>query len=766
MLLGPYKDLVCIDFSRFGDSGIFLITGDTGSGKTTIFDAICFALFATASGSSRDKNSFRSDFANENLETYVELDFFHKGISYHLKRIPTYSRKKRRGDGTTLVNGDATLVYGDQVITGDRNVTDKCVEILGISAVQFKQISMIAQGEFLNLLLAKSTERAEIFRRIFDTYLYKSMGENLKRKYLDKKREYEDIGLEINSLKKSILFSDKEENEIDEASDILEVLCQVICQDKKEYDKLEEKKTKIANKIQNIKSNIQKIIIINENIEQYETNLSCLNLKNKEKDMIDKKQILIDKNQKIREKVFPLAREVAHYQGLMDEREQLLQVKKVHLEQIEVEYQNILLSYSELEIKRGEVNLNQQRLEQLKKQIPLFEELQQLREDLEEKESIFYGLQLNQIKEKLLEFKKAQELQNKLEGAMKKFHVWEEKYQQVNDEYNCNYQLFISSQAGLMAADLQEDSPCPVCGSLSHPKKACLVMEAPSKESLDLLRENLENVREKLEEASLLVGKKSQELEIQMQVIIDYDEEFLLKEQARLQELIPQEVDVSHYKIQEVEREYNYLTIQLKAKEEALQGFESEKIVREKISSLENLILKKKKLIEDISQKYEQISQQKTELNSAISLIESELEKYSALFMKAKERYVSAYQSLGYDREEEYLKIQLDSNLLSEYEKEIQEYYCEVYELRGKVQSLEKLILGKKKEDFSELEKDEKNLEQELSEVEIEMKRLYSSFSHNQLIDERLKAIYKKNARLEEELVVYEDLSSTSEWNS
>ena len=181
---GPYKDEVVIDFTKFDDNGIFLITGDTGSGKTTIFDAICFALFGTASGSNRDKSSFRSDFASDDVKTFVILKFIHKGIIYKIERNLSYIRKKKRGDGFTQVSGDATLTYLNEVITGDKNATDKCIEILGINAVQFKQISMIAQGEFLKLLLAKPSERASIFRKIFDTYIYKDISDTLKIKYL------------------------------------------------------------------------------------------------------------------------------------------------------------------------------------------------------------------------------------------------------------------------------------------------------------------------------------------------------------------------------------------------------------------------------------------------------------------------------------------------------------------------------------------------------------------------------------------------------
>ena len=190
---GPYSGRVELPFSRLGGSGLFLITGDTGAGKTTLFDAIAFALFGEASGSVRTVDSLRSDFASPDTKTFVELEFLHKGLSYRIKRNPKYDRPKKNGTGFTSEIADGVMTLpGGEVITGSGRVTEKVVDLLGIDFKQFKQIAMIAQGEFLKLLLADSKERAEIFRKVFNTGVYQMIQETLKRRERELYGKYEE----------------------------------------------------------------------------------------------------------------------------------------------------------------------------------------------------------------------------------------------------------------------------------------------------------------------------------------------------------------------------------------------------------------------------------------------------------------------------------------------------------------------------------------------------------------------------------------------
>ena len=179
---GPYAGRTVLNLDELGSSGLYLITGDTGAGKTTIFDAITYALYGEASGDTREANMFRSKYAEEGVPTEVELVFAYAGKTYTVRRNPEYLRPKARGTGYATQKAEAELHYPDgRVLTGQRDVDAAIIDIMGINRRQFMQIAMIAQGDFLKLLLAPTEERKAIFRQIFKTQLFQTLQENLKR---------------------------------------------------------------------------------------------------------------------------------------------------------------------------------------------------------------------------------------------------------------------------------------------------------------------------------------------------------------------------------------------------------------------------------------------------------------------------------------------------------------------------------------------------------------------------------------------------------
>ena len=155
---GPYAGRVALDFTRLGDQGLYLITGDTGAGKTTIFDAIAFALYGEPSGSDRRSDMLRSKYALPETKTEVELEFLYAGKTYRIIRNPEYLRPALRGDKKDVrQSADATLIYPDgRIVTKVTQVTDAVRGLLGVDAAQFKQIAMIAQGDFRRLLQAST----------------------------------------------------------------------------------------------------------------------------------------------------------------------------------------------------------------------------------------------------------------------------------------------------------------------------------------------------------------------------------------------------------------------------------------------------------------------------------------------------------------------------------------------------------------------------------------------------------------------------------
>lgn len=238
---GPYAGNTEIAFERLGGRGLYLITGDTGAGKTTIFDAIVFALYGEPSGEVRRADMFRSKYASEMIPTYVEYVFEYRKKRYTVKRNPEYQRPKGRGTGTTTQKADAQLIYPDgrTPVTKYRDVTRAITELIGLDRKQFTQIAMIAQGDFQKLLLAGTEERSDIFRQIFKTGLYQRLQEQLKTEAKMQWKEYDELKRSINQYMDSIvcqgetlcavkiraLQKEKFENSIGEGMALLEAVC-------------------------------------------------------------------------------------------------------------------------------------------------------------------------------------------------------------------------------------------------------------------------------------------------------------------------------------------------------------------------------------------------------------------------------------------------------------------------------------------------------------------------------------------------------------
>ena len=224
---GPYAGKVEVELDKLGQNGLYLITGDTGAGKTTIFDAITYALFGEASGDNRETSMFRSKYAEPETPTEVELYFTCNNKEYYIKRNPEYDRPKSRGEGFTSEKANAELHFPDgKLVTKLKDVNNAVVEIIGIDRNQFTQIAMIAQGDFLKLLLASTDERKKIFQKLFKTQSYYVLQEKLKAESGKLSHEYDAIKSSIEQYINGIVC--EEENTFVFKLRQSQILCKVV----------------------------------------------------------------------------------------------------------------------------------------------------------------------------------------------------------------------------------------------------------------------------------------------------------------------------------------------------------------------------------------------------------------------------------------------------------------------------------------------------------------------------------------------------------
>ena len=515
---GPYAEKTEIDFGKLG-SGIYLITGDTGAGKTTIFDAITFALYGEASGQVRDSAMFRSKYASPQTETFVEFIFSYKGKKYRIFRSPEYMAPKKRGTGFTLRKAEAELDYPDerQPVTKAREVTRAVTELLGLDYQQFTQIAMIAQGDFQKLLLAGTAQRGEIFRQIFHTGLYQQVQLKLKDQVKQCFKEYDRLRLGISQYMDDIKYENGEdplavkitelkksgfEGQLEEGLKLLFKLLEI--ENKKEEElKRSEEETDI--KLKETGGALDRAVRKRE-------------LSGKLQDT-EKELELLEPALKEGEKM------LENISGT-DEKCELLTVKIQENVEKQKQYEELL----KLSWEAAEKTQEEEAAE--KKNRELFEQEEQLRKKLEElnkevrelkdtdvKLEILRGEKrdtekfLGNLKELILDLKNFQSVHK--ETAIRKKDCQEAltKAGILQERYNTAFHQFIEAQAGIIARELKEGKPCPVCGALDHPHPAGLFQDAVDQETLDKMKGEKELAEKKAGDISVLAGRQKEKEE-------------------------------------------------------------------------------------------------------------------------------------------------------------------------------------------------------------------------------------------------------------
>ena len=685
--IGSYINKTVIDFEKIGKSGIYLITGDTGSGKTTIFDSIAFALYGEVSGENRESGMLRSKYADENTPTYAELEFEYRGKTYKIKRNPEYMRPSKRGGGYTKETASSELIMPDgKVITKQKEVNEAIENIMGIDRNRFLQIAMIAQGDFMKILFAPTEERKKILRKIFKTERYEELQNKLREESSNLRNQWQFLDENVKRLIEDI----DTENEFDDKFDIDEI---IRISENKITDNSEEEK------------------YINEKIKEIEKELTVLSSKSEQLKERENTRRHLEKI------TFQLEIQEENLEKIIKEKEKnnnkkdLIKEWEIKVEKISSglamyqEYDNESNRSKWLERKINEdlkiYNFKEKESESLGNELAnLKEKLSELSDAGEKKATLESDLKeiirnIN-IAEKLAkDFAELQKTEIILQNARNEVKIYNAKRKTAENIYKAANDEYIKSQAGFLALELENDKPCPVCGSIKHPKIATVSEKAPTKEELEKLKSNAENINnqviELISRGKVIRGKKDE------------------KEAAMKREMGEIFGDTSLDKAEFTIKEFLY-------------NAEKEKIIKNNLIKMENQKISERKTLEkDIPEKEkiaEKIKNELSYLKEEIIVYKSENSEHLKNMekLKAKLDYSSA------DEAKKYMTIfaqnaENERNAIKETEMKLAE------EEKNK-----NLLLGKKEQLQKQMDRfldvDENVVNSELAEKTAEKERL------------------------------------------
>ncbi len=501
---GPYAGVTEIPMERLGEAGLYLITGDTGSGKTTIFDGITYALYGAASGEQRQPGMMRSKYADPATPTEAELTFVYDGETYTVRRRPEYERPAKKGTGFVKQRAEAELICGDgRVLTKTKEIDEKIREILGVDREQFTRVAMIAQGDFLKLLFASTDERKKIFRRLFGTDFYAVFQERLHREAAKKQREHDDLEEDIHHWYETVLREHEgkaeEETELS-AEKRLAVIEELLRADKERLEAAETAKNREEQRIADID---QRLGLVEEGERNRAELTKAVADREKRKNEAERCADALREAEKqsaetdtLRDRAAACRADLPRYDRLEEKETRLkdagqrrdkaeaaakksgeqADAKKAELEQLRTEKDALADAGTKLEqLKRGEEGA------------------------AKDKEEITEAINaVHRVLERRADY----------DAAAERYRAAAEKAAKAETHYAALHRRFLDEQAGILAETLRSGAPCPVCGSTEHPAPASKTAEAPSEKELKAAEKQRNQAKQKAEEDSAEAGSQ------------------------------------------------------------------------------------------------------------------------------------------------------------------------------------------------------------------------------------------------------------------
>lgn len=748
---GSYAGKNVIDFTG-QQQGIFLITGDTGAGKTTIFDAITYALYNQTSGGERNGNMMRSQYAQPETETYVELEFLYRGQTYRVRRNPDYKITK------TLKNGkireqkvphsvELTLPDGT-VFPEKKNATDaKIIEILGLTADQFSQIVMIAQGDFLKLLYTKSDERKMIFSKLFRTDIYWKIQENLRRKSMEMDERIQENDRAFEQEKSRIIpLPESEELPLDE---LVERLRERLKDALKEQNLCRANVEELNKKITKYEE-INKLFVSLEKIRQTGKELEARQAESKER----RQQI---ENARKADKVLVAEQQNLRQQQEVEQSAQAIAKMTETLANDQEMFETLKTQQQEAEAKqKREAADIQKKMLALEQSFPSYEALQNARSEEQQAKKVWEDL--GKISEESFHKKKAgiaalKEQQKRQEQVVEQTKKnWEQTSLSASESakhYEHMYEAFLKEQAGILAENLSAGCPCPVCGSTVHPDPAKLSDHAVTELEVEQAKKTRAAAEEKRDLAYAAFEAEKTEKQKLAQAVEKEEADFVLAQTIAKQ--------------QRKEAEQNYVSLQKIAEQIR------EKLVYPSLAEAKKQYAAMQKALEAAEQEIAKKRQKVSELAEAMNtlkgqkLAEEENQKTAKkLAVKTEKEYAKLLEKSGFVSEETYHLAILPERSRSKLEREEKEYESQCLRQQSEQKLLEKQVSGKTYTDTTELNEQLKAEKQALKETEKTYMELHTAYENDRSVLQNCAVYLEKGKKLESEDQVIKSLSKTA----